>query len=298
MEGMQQCGLFDDFVEPGQPQPKRRRGGSSNPIVFHDYESYVAKFQGKEKTTDDTFTPPDVFEAVVKYVGEVYDLSGKEILRPFYPGGDYENAEYPSGGVVIDNPPFSMFMKICRFFSERGIPFFIFGPGLTISSCCKYCTAVIAANNITYENKAKVNTNYASNLFGDTAIMTAPRLSQLIAACPSQMTKANLPKYRYPDEVLSVSDMATICRGGIDFRVGREECRIIRDLDNLPKKGGLFGDHLLLSVAKGKAKEDAKGKAKEVAKGKAKEEAMRAIPVPLSARERGLRLGIPSFGRE
>lgn len=157
---------------------------------------------------------------------------------------------------------------------------------------------MIAANNIIYENKAKVNTNYASNLFGDTAIMTAPRLSQLIAACPSQMTKANLPKYRYPDEVLSVSDMATICRGGIDFRVGREECRIIRDLDNLPKKGGLFGDHLLLSVAKGKAKDEAKGKAKEVAKGKAKEEAMRAIPVPLSARERGLRLGIPSFGRE
>lgn len=98
MEGMQQRGLFDDIAEPVLPQPKRRRGGSSNPIVFHDYESYVAKFQGKEKTTDDTFTPPDVFEAVVKYVGEVYDLSGKEILRPFYPGGDYENAEYPSGG--------------------------------------------------------------------------------------------------------------------------------------------------------------------------------------------------------
>lgn len=146
---------------------------------------------------------------------------------------------------------------------------------------------MIAANNIIYENKANVNTNYASNLFGDTAIMTAPRLSQLIAACPSQMkTKAYRSKYRYSDEVLSVSDMATICRGGIDFRVGREECRIIHDLDNLPKKSGLFGDHLLLSVAKGKAK------------GKAKEEAMRVIPVPLSARERGLRLGIPSFGRE
>lgn len=263
---MQQRGLFDEIMEP---VPKRRASGSRNPIAFHDYESYVAKFQSKEKTTDDTFTPPDVWEAVVKYVGEVYDLSGKEILRPFYPGGDYENAEYPSGGVVIDNPPFSMFMKICRFFTEREIPFFIFGPGLTIASCCKYCTAVVAANDIIYENKAKVNTNYASNLFGDTAIMTAPRLSQLIAACPSQQKeKANLPKFRYPDEVLAVSEMAMICRGGIDFRVGREECLIIRNLDNLPKKG-LYGDHLLLSAAKGKAKEAAE----------------RVIPIRLSTRE-------------
>ena len=37
---------------------QRLKGGSQNPIVFHDYESFVAKFQNKEKTTDDTYTPP------------------------------------------------------------------------------------------------------------------------------------------------------------------------------------------------------------------------------------------------
>lgn len=37
---------------------QRAKGGSQNPIVFHDYESYIAKFQNKEKTTDDTYTPP------------------------------------------------------------------------------------------------------------------------------------------------------------------------------------------------------------------------------------------------
>jgi hypothetical protein len=83
------------------------KGGSSNPIVFHDYESYIAKFREQAKTTDDTYTPPDVYEAVVKYVGTIYDLTDKVILRPFYPGGDYRNAEYPEDGVVIDNPPFS-----------------------------------------------------------------------------------------------------------------------------------------------------------------------------------------------
>ena len=42
----------------GMEPVKRRKGGSQNPIVFHDYESFVAKFQDKEKTTDDCYTPP------------------------------------------------------------------------------------------------------------------------------------------------------------------------------------------------------------------------------------------------
>lgn len=210
---MKQLSLFseDEFA----PVVRRKAtGGSSNPIIFHDYESYVAKFQEKEKTTDDTYTPRDVYEAVVKYVGEVYDMTGKQILRPFFPGGDYEHAEYPEDGVVIDNPPFSMFAKICRFYSARKIPFFIFGPGLTIATCCKYCTAVVIGTNIIFENKANVRCNFASNLFGDTVIMTAPRLSELIKACPSQNIKVNMPSYKYPEELLSVSDLQTIASGG------------------------------------------------------------------------------------
>lgn len=230
----------------------------------------MAKFQDKEKTTDGTYTPKDVYEAVLQYVGEVYDLTGKEVLRPFFPGGDYERAEYPADGVVIDNPPFSMFTKICKFYTDRGIPFFLFGPALTIASICKYCTAVVIGRNIVFSNGAKVPCNFASNLFGDTIIMTAPRLENLITSCPSQDTKANLPKYGYPDELLSVSDMQIFCRGGIDFSVRRSEAEIVRNLDNHPtRRKGLFGDHLLLSSAKAAAKAEIK-----------------AIPIPLSERER------------
>lgn len=51
-----QLSLFDDEVEEiKRPTPK---GGSTNPIVFHDYESYIAKFANQPKTTDDTYTPP------------------------------------------------------------------------------------------------------------------------------------------------------------------------------------------------------------------------------------------------
>ena len=116
-----QLKIFEENDTP--PVRKTRRGGSQNPIVFHDYESFIAKFTEKPKTTDECWTPQDVYEAVVRYVGTVVDLAGKQILRPFYPGGDYEHAEYPEDGIVIDNPPFSIFTKICKFYTANNIPF-------------------------------------------------------------------------------------------------------------------------------------------------------------------------------
>ena len=286
----QQLDLFgNEQIE--RPKPKRPTGGSSNPIVFHDYESYVAKFTENPKTTDDTFTPRDVYEAVLKYVGEVVDLTGKQILRPFYPGGDYRNAEYPEDGIVIDNPPFSIFTEIVKFYTATGIPFFLFGQGKTIMCCVKYCTAVIVTDLLTYENGARIYTNFASNLFGDTIIMTAPRLNDLIFSCPSQNVKANLASYNYPPELLSFSQMQTICRGGVEFAVKRSECQIVKNLDNHPKS--LFGEHILLSSAKAEEKESAKTLAQEQAKVKAEERERKRAElagmvgvIPLSQRER------------
>lgn len=268
--------LGDEF-KPAKETIKRGKifkGGSSNPIVFHDYESYVAKFQNKDKTTDDTYTPKDIYEAVLDYVRSIYSMDGKEVLRPFYPGGDYERAEYPEDGVVIDNPPFSMFTKICKFYSENRIPFFIFGPGLTIFSCLKYCSAVIIASQIEFSNGAKVQCNFATNLLGDVLVTISPELSEAIAACPSQNQKVNLPKYRYPKELLSVSDLQTMAKGNLSFSINRDEAVLVRNLDNHPKKGGLFGDHLLISEA-------AAVKAAAV-----KAAAVKAIPIELSEREK------------
>lgn len=176
------------------------------------------------------------------------------ILRPFYPGGDYERAEYPENGIVIDNPPFSIFTKICKFYTARHIPFFLFGPGMTIATVSTYATAVIISCRVTFENGANVRVNFASSLFPDVAMMTAPRLNDLIRACPSQNQKKELPIYDTPDELLSVSDLQTICNGGIDFAVRRSECVRVRSLDLHPKRGGLFGDHFLIAKAKAKAK--------------------------------------------
>ena len=260
MEKGKQLSLFghDEQVFRARKKPT---GGSQNPIVFNDYESYVAKFNTEgPKTTDDTYTPKDVYEAVLKYVGEIYDMTGKQVLRPFYPGGDYENAEYPENGVVIDNPPFSMFKRICKFYTDNNIPFFLFGPGMTIFCICDICTAVVINRSIIFHNGADVRINFATNLLGDICATTSVRLNDLIGECPSQNIKAGLPSRKYPAEIVSVSDMQSIARGSEDFAIPRAASKMVKKVGGV----GLFGNHLLISTYFAKAKEKAKEKAFDV----------------------------------
>lgn len=268
----EQLSLFsDEELRPQRPKP---RGTKSN-VAYYDYESFLAKFADNPKTTDDCFTPKDVYEAVVQYVGTIVDLSDKQILRPFFPGGDYEHADYPDNGIVIDNPPFSLFTKICAFYTAYGIPFFLFGNGMTITRCLKYCTAVIINGSITFENGASLPCNFASNLFGDTLIMTAPLLHRLIQSCPSQKSASkNVNTYNWPDELLTVSDMSAFARAGIEFSVSRSEGHIVNNLDNMPTTSGLFGAQVLISAEKAAEKAEAESRSH------------RNIDVPLSDRER------------
>lgn len=214
---MQQLLLFDEIQKPLAVKSAKRSGGSSNPIIFRDYESYMAKFQqGCEKTTDDTYTPADVYDAVVDYVRSIYDMTDKEILRPFYPGGDYEHAEYPENGVVIDNPPFSIFTHICKFYTKSGIPFFLFGPGMTIGQVLRFCSVVTIGCNLRFHNGATINCNFATNLLGDVAITSSCSLTERLLACDSQKNKESKTKkrYSYPAEVLSISDFQIMSNGG------------------------------------------------------------------------------------
>lgn len=82
----------------------------------------MEKFNPK-KTTDDCYTPPAVYDYVLQYVADHCDIDGMTVVRPFYPGGDYESLVYPDNCVVIDNPPFSIVSQIVRFYLKRGIKF-------------------------------------------------------------------------------------------------------------------------------------------------------------------------------
>ena len=110
-----------------------------------EYQEFLEKFKLK-KTTDDCYTPPAVYDAVLKFVGTLTDLEGRKVERPFVPGGDYEAYEYAPNSIVVDNPPFSILSQICRFYSERGIPFFLFAPALTLFTATDCDLTYIVAN--------------------------------------------------------------------------------------------------------------------------------------------------------
>ena len=119
------------------------------------YEEFVQKFEVK-RTTDDCYTPPAIYEALLAYIDRrVMPLAGVRVLRPFYPGGDYEREDYGPGDVVIDNPPFSILSKILRHYQARGVRYWLFAPHLTcandaassrytIRRCAPGCAAIIS----------------------------------------------------------------------------------------------------------------------------------------------------------
>jgi len=246
-----QTALFDTSVALKRPSSRRRHD---------DYEVFVKKFEPK-KTTDDCYTPSAVYDAVLGWVAEAVDISGREIVRPFWPGGDYENFDYPDGCVVIDNPPFSIITKIIRFYMAQGIRFFLFAPHLTLFSSRNIeWTCIVCDCIIEYDNKAKINTGFVSNLFGPCRIMTAPNLYHRIREA-QQGSGTSLSKYRYPDNVVSPALLGKIAKH-VEFRVMADECIQIGKLDT-QKDTGIYGGGFLLSEKRAAEKRAAEKRAAE-----------------------------------
>lgn len=195
---------------------------------LHDYEGFIRKFSGRGKdaprTTDECLTPPRVFAAVVEWVAARVPLDGRRIVRPFYPGGDYEKYPYQPGDVVIDNPPFSILSRIRAHYQARGIAYFLFAPGLTVMSTNKAdgdC-AVLTGNQITYANGAKVNTAFCTSLFPALRALVAPSLRRALARAEAEgraemkAAKPRPPKYVYPHTVWSAAALGTLARRAVD----------------------------------------------------------------------------------
>lgn len=222
--------------------------GRSRREVFEDYDVFVEKFKPK-KTTDDCYTPPAVYDAILGWLRENADIEGREIVRPFYPGGDFERFEYPEGCVVVDNPPFSIITKICRWYTAHKIDFFLFAPHLTLFSYRNIeWTCIVTFAPVIYENGANVKTDFVSSLFGDIRVMTAPKLRRrIVEACKQNRKQA--PKYRYPDNVTSSALLGKIAPY-VDFVVRADECQFISRLDSQKGGASIFGGGVLLSNAK------------------------------------------------
>ena len=216
------------------------------------YEEFVDKFK-PQKTTDDCYTPPEVYEAVRQWVGDkVMPLAeGVEIVRPFRPGGDYQAEAYPEGCLVLDNPPFSILASIVDWYTAHGIRFFLFAPQLTLFNYCsrEEVTGIVCNASVTYANGAKVNTSFITNCYpGAPAFVVAGDLCKLIEEADREALAEKKPKARpllgYPAQVVVASVLGKLATRGIEWKAPRSETMFARKLDC---GKGLFGSGFLLS---------------------------------------------------
>lgn len=212
---------------------------------FNDYDAFIDKHDIK-KTTDDCYTPPAVYEVVKNYVGELTDLTDRQIVRPFFPGGDYQRFGYPEHCVVIDNPPFSIITKIVRWYEGAGIDYFLFAPHITIFDCQATCSVLTDAD-IKYANGAIVKTSFVTNIVKDTRVWLNADLRERINACADIKTHPTEKKV-YPDNIINAAAVGKYLSRGLNLKIPNEESEYVRNIDELKAVGmRIFGGGMLLS---------------------------------------------------
>ena len=213
-----------------------------------NYDAFVDKFQQK-LTTDDCYTPKPVYDAVLKFVAGITDLDGRKVVRPFYPGGNYEDlSQYPKGCVVVDNPPFSILSKICRFYCERGIQFFLFGPELTLFTATDCdLTYINCAGHIIYENGADVRTGFITNLIPDLRIWVCPELGSMIDEAQPKEDKTKRG-FVYPDNIVTAATLGKIAERDVELKIRKTSCEPIKESDSAKEQGrALYGGGFIMS---------------------------------------------------
>lgn len=215
-----------------------------------EYQEFLQKFEAK-KTTDDCYTPENIYECVKKWVLKEYRLGKPPVIRPFYPGGDYQNEHYPKDCVVIDNPPFSIISEICAWYTERNIPYFLFAPTLTLLGIMKGEANYVAVGAaVVYENGAQVNTSFVTNLGADKILAASELRKKMDEENKMNLAKQHkqLPNYSYPNEVVTATMLCQLAKYGETLRLNRADVAFIRSLDAQKECGkGLFGNGFLLS---------------------------------------------------
>lgn len=219
--------------------------GERNGERNEEYNEFEDKFKPK-LTTDDCYTPTEVYDEVVKYVRNIVG-DKPEFVRPFYPNGNYQTFNYPKDCVVVDNPPFSIYAEIVRWYLAHNIKFFLFAPANTQIVANAEVTYVVMGISFVYENGAVVGSAFTTNILGDLAFTTAPDLCESIERVNGK-EPADLPIYKY-ENAITPARIRKIAH--IDFSAKRNEVQEISNLDALKEKGkSLFGRGWLLSDKK------------------------------------------------
>ena len=189
-----------------------------------------------------------MYQVVLDFVNKnILPLQGIKVVRPFWPGGDYQSVEYPENSVVIDNPPFSILSEIRNFYQERGIRYFLFAPSLTClsSTVSGGDTVIVCDSPITYENGAVVNTAFVTNMLPDLAIWVNGDLGKALTEASRLPCKLK-PRYVYDPHVITTAILGKYARPGIDWKIRRADCAYVRSLDCQGSKS-IFGNGYLIS---------------------------------------------------
>ena len=206
-----------------------------------------------------------MYDAVLEWVRDKYDLGDAPIVRPFRPGGDYQSEEYPDGCVVVDNPPFSILASIRRWYTERGIKYFLFAPALTIFMRDMIDCAVCTFADIEYANGAKMNTSFVTNLDTVNAAITTPKLKEILEKACKKESKQH-PKLNYPKCVLMAMRLGRLSSKGEEIEIPKSDTYFIRQLESQkPLRKSMYGAGFLLSsdmtrrLARAEARAEARG---------------------------------------
>lgn len=201
------------------------------------YNEFVNKFKPK-LTTDDCYTPPKIYSVILEWVKKYYGVNDR-IIRPFNPNDDYKKYDY-SNAVVVDNPPFSKLAEIIDYYLDNDVKFFLFAPCLTcfnyLAKNRKICILPIHAD-ITYENGARVNTAFITNLENN-AININSELYKLINNFNGNKARR---KVNHSCDYMCVGNCNKLAKRGIDLKI-KSFKEFVRKKDNY----NIFGGGVLL----------------------------------------------------
>ena len=236
----------DWFEERERFDMKREEGNEA-------YNAFLDKFENP-KTTDDCYTPDNIYDVVADYAAEAYKVDRKNFVRPFYPGGDYQREKYTAETVVVDNPPFSILSQIVDWYLENNVKFFLFAPAVSTFGYVSRpgVTAICPYGKITYENGASVLTNFITNL-GDGSIVAIgePNLFKKLDAANTENEEkmhVHFPKYDFPFELLTAAKLGWMAAHGERLVIKKKDSVFVRELDAMKESGkGIYGGGLLLS---------------------------------------------------
>ena len=225
-------------------------------MLVESPEKFYSRFENvKSSSSDEWYTPYHLYTYVLDYVMSYYNLPpDTPIVRPFYPGGDYKNFNYPPNCVVVDNPPFSISKEINMFYCENKIKFFLFANGKTLFSKSKpadityivtdskmymrrgdgtigeiLCGFVTNMDTCKIRIEPLLNTNLKFNIFCGQSLHEFSKIS--------------------PTNYLTPAKCVKFARCGIGMSFGHDECELVNteitlpNGDRIPK---MFGGGLLI----------------------------------------------------